>query len=221
MNNHVKGKACYLLIGFFCIIQFAFSQDQKVADSLAMIYQKDELEDTAKMELLWNLSFNEMRDLKLGLRYAEELISLSTQKGNDLYLFRGYSLKGTKKRLLGDLDEALDAYFKSVEAASKAHYAGVKETSYMAIADIYAVSRNHPNAMLYYNKAIGTLRQSGDSVLLAAALTNAGGEYLDNKKYDSALLYFRESTIISEKINYLIGKAYNLGNIGMVYAESW
>jgi adenylate cyclase len=219
MNESVKGKACYLLIGFFCMIHCVFSQDQKVADSLATIYQEGKLEDTARMELLRQLSFNEMRDLKLGLRYAEELISLSTQKKNYLYLYRGYAGKGSTKSLLGDLDEALDAYFKSVEAATKAHYAKGEANSYMAIADIYAVSLNHPNAMLYYNKAIGTFRQSRDSVLLAAALTNAGGEYLDHKKYDSALLYFRESTIISEKINYLIGKAYNLGNLGMLYAN--
>jgi class 3 adenylate cyclase len=219
MKRRVKEKACYLLIGFFCIIQSAFSQDQKLADSLAVIYQKDELEDTAKMELLKNLSFNEMRDLKLGLRYAEELITLAGQKGNNLYQYRGYALKGMKKKFLGDLDEALNAYFQSVDASVKAHYIRGEAISYLAIADIYAGSHNHPNAMLYYNKAIGTFRQSRDSVPLAATLTNAGGEYLDNNKYDSALLYFSESTIISEKVNYLIGKAYNLGNLGMLYAE--
>jgi adenylate cyclase len=219
MKRRVKEKACYLLIGFFCITQYAFCQDQKVADSLARIYQKGELEDTAKMELLWQLSYNEMTDLKLGLKYAEELISLSTQKGNNLYLSRGYALKGFKKKLQGDLDEALDAYFKSVKAATKAHYSRGEANSYISIADIYASSQNHPNAMHYYNKAIGTFRQSSDSIPLAVALNNAGGEYLNNKKYDSALLYFRESTIISEKVNYLIGKAYNLGNLGMLYAE--
>jgi adenylate cyclase len=214
-----KGKACYFLIGFFgFIVQSVSGQDQKVADSLAIIYQNGNLKDTAKMELLRQLSFNEMRDLKLGLQYAEELISLSTQKNNDLYLFRGYSLKGIKKRLMGDLDEALDAYFKSVEAATKANYVQGEANSYMAIADIYAVSKNHPNSMLYYDKAISTLRQSTDSILLAAVLTNAGGEYMDNKKYDSALLYFSESTAITEKIDYLIGKAYNLGNMGMLYS---
>jgi class 3 adenylate cyclase len=73
--------------------------------------------------------------------------------------------------------------------------------------------------MLYYNKAISTLRQSEDSILLAAAISNAGDEFLNHKNYDSALLYFNESTIISEKANYLVGKAYSLGNIGMVYAN--
>src|SRR5687768_16794689 len=107
-NMSFRKKACYLVIGFFCVIQYVCGQDQKVADSLVIIYQKAELEDTAKMELLRQLSLNEMRYPKLGLRYAEELISLSTQKGNYTYLYRGYFLKGNKKRLAGDVDEALD-----------------------------------------------------------------------------------------------------------------
>ncbi|MBL7739838.1 MAG: tetratricopeptide repeat protein [Chitinophagaceae bacterium] len=213
-------KACYLLAGFFCFIsQFVFGQDQKLADSLAKFYKKTELKDTARMELLRQLSFNESRNLNLGLKYAEELIELSIQTNNNLYLYRGYALKGVKEQLLGNLDEALEAYFKSVEAANKIRYSLGEANSYMSLADIYAGSQNHSNAMLYYRKAISTLRTSGDSTVLAAALTNAGAEYNDNHKYDSALIYFKEATIISEKINYLIGKAYNLGNIGMVYAN--
>jgi signal transduction histidine kinase len=216
-----KRKACFIITGFFYFIIHSVSgQDQKLADSLARIYQNSQLADTARMELLRKLAYNEVRDLKLGLKYADELISLSAQKGNDLYLFRGYQNKGNKKILSGDLEQALDAYFKSVKAAIKAHYVKGEGSSYISIADVYAVSGNHPNTMLYYNKAIVALRQSNDSVLLASAITNAGGEYLNNKQYDSALLYFRESTIISEKINYFIGKAYNLGNIGMLYANT-
>ena len=214
-----KEKAYYFLISFLCIIQTITGQDQKVADSLAGIYQKDILEDTAKLELLRNLSFNEMSDLKLALKYAEELITLSKRLENNLYLHRGYLQKGNKKRLLGDLEEALDAYFMSGEAARKANFSKGEGTVYSAIADIYAVSNNHTNARHYYKKAIATLRQSRDSVTLATAISNAGDEFLNNKIYDSALLFFRESGIIFEKINYLIGMAYSQGNTGMVYAN--
>ncbi len=215
----LKAKAYYFLISFLCIIQTITGQDQKVADSLAVIYQKDILEDTAKLELLRNLSFNEMSDLKLALKYAEELITLSKRLENNLYLHRGYLQKGNKKRLLGDLEEALDAYFMSGEAARKANFIKGEGTAYSAIADIYAVSNNHTNARTYYSKAIATLRQSKDSVAIATSISNAGDEFLNSKIYDSALLYFRESEIIFERVNYLIGKAYSLGNIGMVYAN--
>ena len=41
-----------------------------------------------------------------------------------------------------------------------------------------------------------------------------------NKKYDSALVYFEESRLLFEKVNYSTGKPITLGNIGMVYAST-
>lgn len=217
-------KAYCLLIGFFCCITWhVAAQDQRLADSLKKIYREDAPDDTLKLELLRNLSFNEGNDLRLSLQYAEELISLSQRLGNDLYLHRGYFQKGNNKRLLGDAEDALDAFFKSAEVAKKARFIPGEGTAYMAIADIYSITDNHSNAMLYYDKAISTLRQSlktsEDSVALGSAICNAGDEYLNMKNYDAALSYFEESRIIFEKAKYQIGKAYSLGNIGMVYAN--
>ncbi len=216
-----KEKVFCLLTGFlFFILHPVSSQDQKIADSLKRIYQLKVPEDSAKLELLRNITFNESKDLTLALQYAEELIRLSQKLENNLYLHRGYFQKGNIKRLLGDLEEALDALFKSGEAARKAKYTKGEGNSYAAIADIYAVSNNHLNARNYYIKAIATLRQSNDSIALASIISNAGDEFLNNKIYDSALLHFKEAGIIFEKVNYLIGKAYTLGNIGMVYANT-
>ena len=214
-----KGKACYVLTGFFFFFaHIVTAQDQRIADSLVKIYRADTLHDDARLEILRNLSFNEVKDLRLALQYAEELISLSRKQNNSTYLFHGYFQKGNKKRLLGDLGEALDAYFKSAEVAKKARFVSREGSAYGVIADIYAVSKNHQNAILYYQKAINTLRPSDDSIALASVISNAGDDFLNNKNYDSALLYFRESGMIFEKLNYLSGKGYSLGNIGMVYA---
>ncbi len=215
-----KKEACYLLIGFLFIIFTGYGQDQKIADSLKRIYQHKNLKDSAKLDLLLNLSFNEVNDLNLSLQYAEELITLSKKLGSYSYLHNGYFLKGAALMSKGDLDKALDAYFKSGEAARAANSIHGEGNSYVAIADIYAKSKNHRNARLYYNKAIAILRQTSDSVALASAILNSGDEFLNNKNYDSAFLYFKESEKIFEKVNYLSGKAYCLGNIGMVYANT-
>ena len=70
-------KAFCLLTGFLYLITLhASAQDQRIADSLVKIYAADTLKGDAKLELLRNLSYNEMKDLNLGLKYAEELISL-------------------------------------------------------------------------------------------------------------------------------------------------
>ena len=213
-----QGKALLFLGVFYLITLPVFCQNQKVADSLAEIYREGDVPDTAKLELLRSLSFHEVRNLKRSLEYAEELISLSSALGNDTYLARGYLQKGNKQRLLGYHDKALDAYFKSAEAARKAESSEDEGTAYGAIGDVYSVSHNHPDAMTYYNRAITILRQAGDSVRLASAILNAGDEYRINKIYDSALLYFSEAKIIFEAINYRTGEAYSFGDIGMAYA---
>ncbi|RKS93882.1 class 3 adenylate cyclase [Flavobacterium limicola] len=206
---------------FFIFFQFLslFAQNQKVADSLVKIYHKNSLVNSEKLELLRNLSFNEVNNLELSLKYADELIALSQLEKNYLYLHRGYYQKGNKNRLRGDLDKALNAFFKSVEAAIKAKFIIGEGVAYMAIADVYSIMGNADNAEIYYNKSIHLLRKTDDSISLASALLNAGDEYSKNKKYNLALKYFKESSIIFDNADYLIGTAYSLGNIGMIHAK--
>lgn len=216
----LKVKNYLLLICFLYFIPAVFSQDQRVADSLTIIYNKGILNDSAGLELLRKLSFNEVKDLNLSLKYAEELINLSAKTGNNISLHSGYFQKGNKKKLLGDLEEALDAYIKSAEVAREENFVKGEGNAYGAIADIYAISNNHANSRLYYNKAITTLRESNDSIALASVILNAGDEFLVSEIYDTAFVYFKESEIIFGKLSYLAGMAYSKGNIGMVYAKT-
>ncbi len=218
MLIHKKGY--FLLIYCWCLVWPSYSQDQKLADSLRIIYNKESLSDAEKLELLGKLSFNEVKDLNLSLQYAEELVNLSKETGNNKYLHRGYFQKGNKKRLFGDLKEALDAYFKSAEVARLENNRKGEGNAYGAIADIYSISDNHPNARHYYNKAIAILREDNDSVALASVILNAGEEFMNSHIYDSAYVYFEESRDIFEKLDYQIGVAYSIGNIGMVFAKT-
>ncbi|MEZ4803204.1 MAG: adenylate/guanylate cyclase domain-containing protein [Gelidibacter sp.] len=214
--------AYYLVIGFFQILAIAAkAQVQHVADSLYSIYLADTLTGDDKLELLVNLSFNEVNDNQRSLQFAEELIQLSEKTKKNTFLSQGYYQKGTAHRLMGNLEEALTAFFKSAEIAKQEHKISLEGTVYGSIADIYTISGNQKNAILYYDKAITTLRQKDDEkIALASTISNAGDALLTFKKYDSALVYFKESGKIFEQENYPIGKAYNLGNIGMVYANT-
>lgn len=215
-----RSKALLSGMGFFCMLfGSSFSQDQKIADSLAIVYEQNNLDDTLKLVLLRNLAFNEVKNLQKAVVYADELIRLSQEHDNLYLLSGGYLQKGNKKRMLGELEDAMDAFFKSADAARFAGFPEGEGAALGAIADIYSISGNHVNAMSYYHKAIEILRPSKDSIALASALMNAGDEFLQRQYFDSALVYFEESGSIFEKVNYPIGKAYNLGNIGMVYAN--
>ncbi len=212
-----KKVLCLCLFGMY--LTSLIAQEQKIADSLAIIYKQNNLTDTARFKLLENLSYNEITDLKKGLEYADELIQTAQQAGNLKYVRKGYFLKGTKQRMLGNLSEALAAYFKCSALARQANHATAEGECYVSIGDTYSIANDHVSAMEYYNKAIKTLRQSNDSVSLASSLLNAGDEYLKNKNYDSALMYLEEAKVIFRRIKRVNGIVYSLGSIGMVYAN--
>jgi signal transduction histidine kinase len=211
-------KRIVLFFGlFFSLLIPAYSQNQILADSLIEVLKEYKEQDTIRLELLRKIAKNE-RDLNKSIDYAEKLIQLSELLENPIYLHRGHLQKGQILREKGDFSEAINSLFKAAKAAEKANYKAGKGASYITLADVYSVNDNHKNSTLYYKKAISILRQEQDSVLLATALLNAGDEYLNAKKLDSALLYFEESGKIFQEVEYLIGTAYNLGNMGMVHA---
>ncbi len=215
-----RTKAHLLLLVFlFFNIHYVSGQDQRVADSLALIYQENMLEGKEKMELLKDLSFNELNDGELSLKYAEELIQLSEIEENSKYLFSGYLQKGEYYKKTGDLEMALETYFEAANIAVDAKSLIDEGVVYISIADTYSIMENFDNAVHFYNKSIPILRSEADSVPLASALLNAGDTYYNMGRYDDALRYFEEAGPIFNKMNYTVGAAYNLGNVGMIYAK--
>jgi serine phosphatase RsbU (regulator of sigma subunit) len=194
-------------------------QDQRVADSLALIYQEDKLEGEDKMQLLKELAFNEMNDRELSLKYAEELIRLAEGEHNGRYLFSGYNSKGEYYKKTGALDKALEIFFEAVHVAIDSKRLNDEAIGYISIADVYAAMENYINAEEFYTKSIVILRSTADSIPLASALLNTGDTYYNMGRYEDALRCFEEAGPIFRKMNHLIGSAYNLGNVGMIYAK--
>ena len=213
-----KYRAYYLLIGFFCIIfNVVIAQDQKLADSLIILYESGNYQQN-ELELLRKISTEETNpDRKI--EFSELLIKKAA--GDSVFYYRqsGYLQKGNAFNLKGNNAEALEAYFESLHYASQ--FVNDRQTGSLmiSIADIYTNMENTQNATNYYNKGIQLLRKVNDPIKIATALLNAGDAYFYSRKLDSALIYTKESAIIFKNINYLIGQAYSLGNMGMLYAE--
>ena len=210
----------YLIVLFTLLLNIAglktYSQEQRLADSLAQLYKSRDPGDTNNFSLLVDLSFNELRDNKQALFYANELIKLSNKTGNVPYLRAGYFLKGSRQRLLGELDAALSSFITSAELAEKQKNKNAEAEAYSAIADLYSIAKNQATAGKYYRKAITTLRSSKDSQSLAASLFNAGDYMLRVRNDDSAFHYISEAKEIYEILNDSIHIGYCLGNIGIL-----
>jgi class 3 adenylate cyclase/tetratricopeptide (TPR) repeat protein len=205
-----------------CLLAFAPSkgQDQKVADSLLTIYQRDTAHAVVKMELLRNLAYNELRDLDKAQYWAEELIRLAEKEGNKEYLQRGYFQLGNKLRVKGNYDKALAAYFKSAELARMQGSSQGEGIALNAVGDVYSQSGNQHNAREYYRRGIATLQEhlntNKDSIYLASALFNAGDAIMLQGEPDTAMVYFRQALRLFEHLPASSGKAYVLGDMGMI-----
>lgn len=200
------------------------AQDQKVADSLIRKLKEHQRADKDTLRLYWlgDISFNHQNP-DSAIYYAR-LLQKETEDPH--YLYSAHYNEGSALRMQGNLDGALEAYFKSLELAIIARNTGKKEAlANMAIGDVYSISGAHNNAIKYYSKCIAIYRELSeslkpvDSLNLATALFNAGDEYLTQDSLKVALPYFKESGKLFEYLGYTAGLAYNLGNMGMLYAK--
>lgn len=208
-----------LLVFFFIYLSAAgFGQNQPLADSLELLLSEKEFTDTDKLPILQILC-GQHPDIDKQLHYADEMILIAERLDSVDYVASGYMQKGSALRLKGDLSQALENFFTAAEIVVKSENRKMLGSINVAIADVYSVMDNHERSISYYRKAIGILEEVRDSVSLASAYLNAGDEYFNYGELDSALLYFSRSGEIFNAVDYQIGKAYNLGNIGLVYAE--
>ncbi|MFC4267414.1 adenylate/guanylate cyclase domain-containing protein [Polaribacter marinivivus] len=221
ITNIFISKAQAICVGFFFISLTIFAQQLPSSiDKLEILYESKKFIDTNELIILNSLS-RDSNDPQKKLKYSQLLIELATQKDSTHYLFDAFMQKGNAHRLKSDLSLALKSFLKASELAKgNSESEEMLALSSITIADVYSVMGNHDNSVNYYKQGIAKLREiKSDSFKLASALLNAGDEFFSADKYDEAMTYFYESSLISNKIGFKLGKAYNLGNIGMVYAK--
>ncbi len=194
------------------------SQNQPLADSLETVFLNQNYQEQELLQLLKKITY-EQTDAEKILIYSELLIETAQKADSTDYVYSGYLQRGNAFRLKSDLQQALENYFQAALIASDADWQGKLGAAYLTIADAYSIMGNHRNAVDYYQRSIDLLRQERDSINLASALLNAGDEFFNNAKLDSAMTLFRESEQIFRALDFKTGVAYNLGNVGLVYAE--
>ncbi|MGK0414053.1 MAG: adenylate cyclase [Polaribacter sp.] len=224
MNTISKNfmKALQIAVGFFFIsIQISAQEIRMDVENLENVYVNKKFKPNSELYILKQLS-RDINDPQKKLKYSEILIEIATRKDSIQYLFDAYMQKGNALRLKSDLSQALQYFLKASELANSNNSNEIEQLalSNITIADVYSIMGNHENAVNYYKLGIDKLREiKSDSIKLASALLNAGDEFFNAEKYEEAMSYFYESSLISNKIGFKAGKAYNLGNIGMVYAK--
>lgn len=194
-----------------------FGQEEPSIDSLESVYRNGSYAPEDKLPILKELAVNHP-DTEKKLAFSQELIEIAEVVDSTDYLFQGLLERGNALRLKSDLSSALQTYFDAAKIAGDSGDKRQLGVVYVAIADVYAIMGNHRNAVNYHQNAIQILRERRDTLALASALLNAGDEYINFGKLDSALIYTLEAESMFGRINYPLGEAYALGNMGMIYA---
>ncbi|RKE95371.1 adenylate/guanylate cyclase domain-containing protein [Ichthyenterobacterium magnum] len=227
-------KYTILVLYIFAYIynaSFIYSQDftkydQASVDSLKQVYHKNSNDEN--IWFILKTIIQEETNPEQKLYYANLLIEHTERNTEYLnldintilnYKSIAYIQKGNALQLLGEYHEALDAYFKSMELAKADKDEDFAGSLLVSIADTYSIIGNSETAQKYYDEALVKLRKSKNTLDLASALLNAGDEYLKTKQFSKALENFNESGKLFELLNHPVGKAYNKGNTGMVYAK--
>ena len=206
-----------LAISFLAMGFISNAQNQKLADSLKALYATGNYLDY-ELDLLHDIAMSET-NYEVALKYSEQLIALAAKDSLFKYLDYGYLQKGNALKMVGENVLAIEAYFKSLEYSNRLNNEESTGTVSIAIAGVYSSMGNSALAKSYYLKGIKILRKGNDSINIASALLNAGDEYFNTGRLDSAQILTEEATSIFFRINYLIGQAYSLGNLGMILAE--
>ncbi|MEQ8471587.1 MAG: tetratricopeptide repeat-containing sensor histidine kinase [Marinoscillum sp.] len=195
-----------------------YSQDQRIADSLIIKLETNEYAKDEYPDLLWELSFNSSNP-EDKIVYAKALMNYGKEVGDDRLIFKGKYQFAEGLRRLGDLDSSLFVFLEGLKLARKVGSPASIGESMVAIGDIYSILGNHENSVSYYQDAILVLEEEMDTISLATVWLNLGDEFFNAGNLEKALECFGHSEELFLLLDYEIGIAYNLGNIGLVYAE--
>lgn len=194
----------------------SYVQDQRVADSLEILYKSGQYQD--ELFILKEIAENQIAPEKI-IFYADKLIEKAAQDSTGNYLVSGYIQKGNGNKLLGNYNEALEAYFKSIELAHQFDLEERVGAIYKSIEDVFSSTQDSKSIDQYYAEGINELRKSNDSLRLAIALLNTGDRYFDSDSLDKAISHSEEANELFTFLNNDIGIGYALGNLGMIFTK--
>jgi signal transduction histidine kinase len=192
-------------------------------DSLSFLIDQDKFDnDSAKLTVYQEIIRNAQLNPEKRLKYGLEALALAEKPENNIWLSQIQYRIGHIHKKMGNIADALYYYLESLKFAKKYKDEKRLPLLYSALGSLYRVSEDYEKAIYYYRLGIEKLRLAEnriDSTNLAKSLMNTGEFYRILGKYDSANLYFEESAIIFQQIDYLIGTAYTIGNMGLVHAQ--
>lgn len=216
-------KETYFSISFlFISIQLLGFQYTDV-DSLNNLLNNGKIKnDSIRQEVYEELYKNTTLNNETRLKFAEKALEHAATLNDTNWLYKINLRLGHIYKKSGDVEKALSYYLKGLKEAEKQKDKRRIALIYSSLGSLYRLFKDYDNAIINFDRGIEMLRPGNnrsDSTNLGKSLLNAGEVYRLVGKYDSALIYFEESGKIFQEVEFLMGTAYNLGNMGLVHAQ--
>lgn len=192
-------------------------QNAVKADSLKNVYRSNE--DSGQDPFLLNEIAKEVRNPDTILKYSNLAIEASKASSNKAILQKAYQSRGVGWRYKANYIKALKDLFTSLKLAEELNKMEAIGVVYIEIGNVYSENNNNELAETYYSRGLDILREGENEHMFGKGLFNLADEMLKKGMIDSSLVYTEEAQLIFEKHGDSLGKAYSLGNIGMIYAQ--
>jgi signal transduction histidine kinase/DNA-binding response OmpR family regulator len=190
----------YNLILFYWLIGNSTLAQSKYIDSLRTQLEFHKGEDTTRVNILNDLSYQyQHSDFHKSLNYAEQARRIAEL----LSFSKGIAVANYRKAhcywALGDIELSIEKALLAIDIAEKEKFTDILSESLRILAMDYRDQQGIDKATSYINQAEKLSLKTKNWDLLSRVYNTAGLIEFDKKHFDSSLLLFNKALLITEK----------------------
>jgi signal transduction histidine kinase len=197
------------------------SQSNAVADSLISVLNTQKLQDTVKIKLYGDVSWELMGiDINKSLEYAKNELTLSKQLKREADIAQSESDIANVFNRMGEYDSALVHYNLGLLIREKLNQPQKVAGIYTNIATVLMRQNKFKEALEINFKTLKIFEENKELVKVANVLGNIGNIYYELNQYKSAEQFLRKGLVVAKEIKAPIPMSNILVNLGGIkFAE--
>ncbi|MCC6181448.1 MAG: sensor histidine kinase [Bacteroidia bacterium] len=208
----------HLFILLLLVCCNVFAQNNRYLDSLKTLTKSkvDTVRYWAYSELVWELKDVQKED---ALKYANALLSESTEKGLQKWVAQGYNDVGIIYLRAGDYNKALDNIQKSLAIREKLGNKKDIASSLSKIGNIKIEKGQYAEAIVILLKSLKIYEELDIKAYIAQTCNNIGQTYNNLNKFELSNSYLQRAYAIENEIGDKYGMPVTLAIIGSNFSD--
>ncbi|MCX6306905.1 MAG: tetratricopeptide repeat protein [Bacteroidetes bacterium] len=196
---------------------YAQKQGWERVDSLKRELLNHPADDTAKVKLMYQISFIDHSIAPVdGIEYGEKALALAESLDYTDGIIWSLLCTGNCYWKLPNLPKALEYFIRALEISEKFGKEQFIAISNNNIGNVYADKEDRDDALKYYLKALAANEKLNSKIRVARNLSNIGSIYTDKKDFSRALDFHTRALKLYEELGEKRGLSITLVNIGVI-----